>query len=236
MAKSYVYAQTQTKENYKSDTSITSKQWQIYYYLLSISNYNSKSIENHRYVYKKNFSVSAAAKFLGISRPTIYTALSNLELSGLVISQEDYYLLYSKNWVKINNNTLKALLGFSAKASRKIDLLRVYLILKKLSEIAQTSEDMCFTKRDLVEILGHGTTHASEYEEVRYYLALLSHVQLIELKFHTDYKEGLGSYVVYHLQKVFDEPLNGDLEINIQAEQNSGAMKDYIKSEFCDFI
>lgn len=236
MSKNYVYAHTQTKKDYKKDQKITSKQWQVYYYLLSISNYDSHNIENHRYVYKKDFSVSAAAKFLGISRPTIYTAISNLENGGLIQSKDNYYLLYSRNWIKVSNTTLKSLLGFSSKASKNIDLLRTYLILKKIKEIARTKEDMSFTKKDLVQILGHGVTNSSEYDDVRNYLALLSFMHLIDVKYYTEYKEGLGKYVVYCLQEVYDEVTDGELVSNIQAEMIGTKLPNSMLEELKDFI
>ena len=55
--KNYVYAHTQTRQDYQKDKKITSKQWQVYYYLLSQSFYDSQAIENHRYIYKKDFNV-----------------------------------------------------------------------------------------------------------------------------------------------------------------------------------
>lgn len=131
--------------------------------------------------------MSAAAKFLGISRPTIYTALSNLEKSNLLYEDKDTYLIYAKNWVKINNKVLKALLSLSAKDSKNIDILRVYLILKKIFELAKSKSDMTFTKKDLIEMLGHGITNTCEYDSIRGYLALLSFIKLIEIKSHTEY-------------------------------------------------
>lgn len=238
MNKNYVYAHTETKKNYKEDKKITSKQWQVYYYLLSISYYNSKSIENHRYVYKKDFSVSAAAKFLGISRPTIYTALSNLEKNNLLYDDknDDAYLIYAKNWVKINNKVLKPLLSLSAKESKNVDILRVYLILKKIYELAKSKNDMTFTKKDLIEMLGHGITNACEYDSIRGYLALLSFIKLIEIKSHTEYQDGLGNFVIYHLQSINDEISDGELISNIQAEVMNSRLPDYIKENFENFL
>ena len=221
-------------EDYKLDKKITSKQWQVYYYLLSISYYDSQNIENHRYVYKKDFSVSAAAKFLGISRPTIYTALSNLKEIGLVREREEVYLLYARNWTKINKETLKDLLCFSQKTSKRIDILRIYLILKKIDELAKESKDKCFTKKDLITFLGHNITTSSDYEDMTGYLALLTYFNFIELKSHTDYKEGLGKFIVYHIQKINEVTDKKDELKCIMSGIDGSATPDYIKEVLKD--
>ena len=232
--KNYVYAHTQTKEDYQEDKKITSKQWQVYYYLLSLSYYDSKSVENHRYVYKKEFNVSAAAKFLGISRPTIYTAISNLVKINLLKEKEDVYLIYARNWTKIDNDTLKILLSYSKRNAKNIDLLRTYLIIKKISEVARSTKDMRFTKRDLVEYLGHNIYTSSDYESIRDYLALLSYFNLIELSCHTEHKDGLGSYIIYHIQNVNDKTDKENEFNHTLGDMSISALPDYIKECLVD--
>ena len=232
--KNYIYAHTQTRQDYQKDKKITSKQWQVYYYLLSISYYDSQNTEDHRYVYKKEFNVSAAAKFLGISRPTIYTALSNLKDVGLVREREEVYLLYARNWTKINKETLKDLLGFSQKTSKKVDILRIYLILKKIDELAKEPKDKCFTKKDLIIFLGHNITTSSDYEDMTGYLALLTYFNFIELKSHTDYKEGLGKFIVYHIQKINEVTDKKDELKCIMSDIDGSATPDYIKEVLKD--
>lgn len=201
--KNYVYAQTPSKNDSDWLKKITAKQWQVYYYLLSISFYNSIAKEDHRYVYKTDFNVSAASKFLGISRPTVYKALENLMRAGLVIDREKVYLLYVSHFVSIEKNTLKNLLGLSKAASKNIDLLRLYLCLKRLNEIASTKEERTFKKRDMVSLLGHNVTDSSVYDDVRNYIALLVYFELIEIDAYTKTQEGLGKCVVYQLKNVF---------------------------------
>ena len=213
---------------------ITSKHWQVYYYLLSQSFYDSQAIENHRYIYKKDFNVSAAAKFLGISRPTIYTAITNLIKIGLLKDTSEAYLIYARNWTKINNETLKSLLGYSKKETKGIDLLRTYLILKKISEVAKFSKDMCFTKRDLVQYLGHNITNADDYNTIRDYIALLSYFNLITLTHHTAYKDGLGSYIIYHIQSINEKIDNIDEFQHTIADMSESAIPEYIKEYIID--
>lgn len=58
MKKNYVYAHTQTRENYTRYKKITAKQWKIYYYLLSVSKFDSRKVEDHRYVYKNSLNIT----------------------------------------------------------------------------------------------------------------------------------------------------------------------------------
>ena len=46
-----VEASSREKHNY----GLTAKQWKIYYKLVSISNFNAKNVEDHRYIYKNSF-------------------------------------------------------------------------------------------------------------------------------------------------------------------------------------
>lgn len=236
MAKNYVYTHTQTKTDYKRDRNITSKQWQVYYYLLSISYYDSQSVEDHRYVYKKEFSVAAAARFLGISRPTIYTALSNLKEANLIKETNTAYLLYARNWVKIEKETLKVLLSLTKNVSKRIDMLRIYLILKKLNEISQGADDRAFTRKDLIDILGHNTTTSIDYENVTGYLVWLSYLNLIEFKTHTAFKEGVGNYVVFHLQKINEITDKGAEMLALMKENEVSVIPETIKEKLKEII
>ena len=224
MGKDTIYVQTQTKENYKRDKKLTAKQWKIYYYLLSVSKYNSQKREDHRYVYKKDFNISACCRMLGIkSNQTFYNAIAALSKHGLVYDDGAHFLLYYNNWIDINKDVLSNLIDYSNGEDREqyIDLLRLYLIFKKLDSIAENAEERQVTKRQLILLLGHSDTTTENYKTIETYLALLSFWGLIELKTHTAYNSNTGSYTVYHLQKVNEFPNNASFESDIQAEMQS---------------
>lgn len=234
--KNYVYAHTETKEKDNTKTKkITSKHWQVYYYLLSISYYDSVNREDHRFVYKDKFNINAAAKFLGISRATVYNALDALNKAGLVTTNGESYLIYAKTWVKVELDTLKILLSCSKTTSKNIDLLRTYLILKKMTEFANSKEDMKFTKYDLIKILGHSTVTPKEYDAIRDYLALLSYFNLIEIKSYTDYREGLGKCTIYYLQKVYEKSDKQDEFISTTRDMSESVLPDYLRDKVEEF-
>lgn len=187
---------------------------------MSISFYDSTRAEDHRFIYKKDLNISQAAKFLGISRPTVYTAIKNLEKTNLIREFENHYSLYARDWVKIEKNVLKALLKFSQNNTKNIDLLRVFLLLKKLSLIADSAEQKAFTKRHLILLLGHNATVPEHYSDITMYIALLSYWELIEVKTHICNDEKLGHYTIYHLQRADETKINPDLISDLAAEMN----------------
>ena len=247
MGKNSIQVQTQTKENYKSNKKISSKQWKIYYYLLSVSKFDSKSVEGHRYIYRKDFNISKCCRDLGIkSNQTFYNALKALKEYHLVSYNEDYFKLYSTNWIDINQEVLSNLVRYASsedeniKRDKHIDLLRTYLILKKLDKIAVNLQERSFTKRQLILLLGHNDTDKEQYSQIRIYLALLMYWGLIELKSHTTYDEKIGRYTVYHLQKVNEMPANEDYEDDISGEMKgpiaSQEIMDQLKFNFPQII
>ena len=248
MSKNSIHVQTETKETYEIDKKITAKQWKIYYYLLSQSKFNKEMIEDHRYIYKKDFNISACCRFLGIkSNKTFYNAIEALSRKHLVIDDGKHFILYAKIWIDINKDVLSNLVKFSvstnknaskveqAKKEEDIDLLRTFLIIKKIDKIAVNDSERCFTKRQLILLLGHNDNSSEYYEKIRVYLAALVFWGFIELKYHTAYNNDNGRYTIYHIQKVNELPSNPDFEEDINGEMNatipSQALMD--KLEFC---
>ena len=217
-----IYAQTQTKDNYKKDKRITPKQWKVYYYLLGISKFNSQQVEDHRYIYRKDLNISQACRDLGIkSTQTFYNAIEKLQDRKLIRKTEQYYLIYAQNWISVDKNVLTNLVKFAKTREKDIDLLRTFLILKKMDKIADSSAEKSFTLRQICVLLGHGDTNADYYASIRFYLALLCFWGLIELTQHKQYCDGFGAYTVYHLQAVKETDLNADFESDIKGEMNA---------------
>lgn len=222
MQKNYVYAHTQTKESYKKDKNITAKQWKVYYYLLSVSKFDSNRVEQHRYVYKNSINISQACRDLGIkSTKTFYNALGKLSEVGLIIVYPDFYKIKAKNWVEIDKTILTSLIKCSKAHDQDIDLLRTFLILKKIDEIAENSQERSFTLRQMSVLLGHGDTTSDVYTKIRFYLAILHFWGLALITAHTETNSSLGHYTVFHLQKISEQNLNPDFQSDIEAEMNA---------------
>ena len=226
MNKKYIYAHAETKESGKENKDLTAKHWKVYYYLLSLSKYNPSAIENHRYIYKSAINITTFCKELEIkSRQTFYTAISKLKSCSLIKETEEYYLIYSKNWVKINIDLLLNLIRCSKIRDEDIDLLRLYLVLKKLSEIVDKNK-RAFTLRDMVIILGHHDSNEEYYRNIRLYLALLSFWDLIEIKTHTEVNNAGKSFLVYHLEDIHNSTDSKDFVADIKEQMSHSIMSE----------
>lgn len=221
----------QTQSKYDRPTKkekITTKHWLIYYQLMSISKYNAQRVEDHRFVYKKDINISKMCRDCGIkSSKTFYNAIDRLSKWGLVSDMNNYFLLYAPNYIEIAPRTLKTFLSYTTEDTSHIDILRVFLILKKMDSVAENGEDRSFTIRSIVKLLSHGTSNTCSYLNIRFYLAMLSYWGLISLKYHTMYNSNLKPYLVYHLQWVKETELSKDfIDYNQEAEEQAPLMSD----------
>lgn len=220
-----VQTQSKTDKIHENHKAITAKHWKIYYQLMSVSKYNAQAREDHRYVYKNTLNIAKLCRENGIkSTKTFYNAIERLSEWHLIIDNPTYFMLYAPNWIEITPYVLSTLLAHTGNDSQHIDVLRIFLILKKMDKYAEMPEDRNFTIRGIVQLLSHGTTHASSYENVRFYLGILSYWKLIELKVHTEYQPNLGAYKVYQLQWVSEENLSPDFDITSQAAEEQAPL------------
>lgn len=227
MAKDLIYVETQTKETYKqSTTRITAIQWKVYYYMLSVSKFDSQKVASRRYIDKNYFNIAQACRDLSIkSIQTFYNAIKRLEERHLIHNTENYYFLYAKNWIEVDRHILSTLLRYAKQREKDIDLLRVFLILKKMDKIAENSPERDFTLRQLCILLGHGGSTPEYYSNVRIYLALLSFWGLIELKQYKQLNTNFGAgHIIYHLQKIKETDLNSDFESDVEEERNTAIL------------
>lgn len=194
---------SESKINYDK---ITDKQWSVYFYLLSISLWNSQMKEDHRFVDKKKVNITAASKLLGITRTTFYKALSQLELYSLIytLGEEDhyYYLPNPEIYIETSLETITYLLKYRKHVG--IDLLRTYILLKKYFNL--DGENKKFVKKEIVGLLGHNVKSTEYYHMIEIYLSLLEHWKLIELKKQT-ITSSVGGYVLYTLIDVKDKSI-----------------------------
>ena len=75
----------------------------------------------------------------------------------MVIDTDEYYMIFTKTPIDIKKEVLTNLIEYSSgkRPEGNIDLLRTYLILKRMNKLAISSEDRQFTKRELILLLGH---------------------------------------------------------------------------------
>lgn len=194
---------------------------------MSLSKFNARKVEDHRYVYYNSIVKTEFCEDIGIkSTNTFYDAIRKFEKLGLLVDckEEGYYLLYVQNWVEVKIDTLVPLLNWAKVKEDEIDLLRVFLVLKLMNDISQNAADRSFTVCDMLKILGHSTHRPENYQKVKYYLALLSSWGLISLKRHSAYGNNKKPYTIYHLEEVKEYGLSEDFYTDILNEMDKTAL------------
>lgn len=173
--------------------------WIIYYYLLSISHYSYE--EEHRFVYKNEFNVSELSRQLDFSRTYFYTVLDKLKKQGLIKLNHDesaiIFPIFKSTSVQIDQEVFQALLGYAPRLG--IDLLKTYLF---LCIIAQKGSYKHFTKRNIVQCLGHRDTNQKAYQDVDLYLDLFDKWKLVFLRKEVKTDAHIGSFPVYFVEKL----------------------------------
>lgn len=201
--KNHVSAMIQTNVNEAEKySSLSEKAWTVYYYLLSISNYNNEE-KDHRFVYRSDFNIAAVSKSLKIGRSTFYTCLDKLIKYNLITysTRGNYYTIPIRfGWARLKKDLLNELLGYSSVLG--IDLLRTYLFIKVVNE--KNYGKNSFTRRNLIRCLGHCDTSTEFYYKIDIYLNLLEKWQLVYLDERTMTAD-FGTYKIYHIVKVNDE-------------------------------
>lgn len=238
-----VGAEAPVKHKNKDDQiKLTYSQWAVYYCLISKSKYNGKVHEDHRYIYKKSFTLTGIGEELGITRQTVRTSLKKLEEVGLVVPNKDdpdFYLIYARNQVEIDLNVLLTLLSFAKLKKDKIDFLRIYLCLKRMNAVAKSKSDCSFTITDLMEILEHNITDDSIRDNLKDTLIWLQYLKLINFKTSQGYDPYKGPFVIYCLEGVAtttDHPeFNSSLAAEISAKVLPDRIKQQVKFQYVNF-
>lgn len=191
-----------TPQQAKKYTSLTDNQWAVYYYLLSLSDYNSIKREDHRYVYRDTFNITQMSKELGFTRATYYNSLKALEKKGLIDNSFKEYIILPlpKIYTQISRSLIKQLLYYRT-SDMSIDLLRVYLFCSYMWE--HYKENKPFTLRNVVKCLGHSDSRQEYYNRVEVSLDLLASWKLINFRTEMIEHEVYGKYRIYKITDVY---------------------------------
>lgn len=207
---------------------LTSKQWVVYYYLMSICDWNGRDKESHYFLYKNKLNISAAARILNMSRTTIHNAITKFQSEELNILQDrgDYYWVSIPTiFAAIHQETLKFLILFQKRLG--IDLIRTYAILCRIKQHPELPQH--FNKSTLLSIMGHSVHDTSMYCDLELYLAFLSYWGLIDVRIKTVDSE-VGPYKDFYLVGIstlvetsntiinFNEPVDDKLVDTLREE------------------
>lgn len=208
------------QRNRQVSSKLTAKQWIVYYYLMSICNWNGKDRENHYFIYRKDLNITQAAKLLGLSRPTIYKTIEKLVKDNIVNDKnKEYYLIkIPQIFASIDQATLKFLVSFQSEVG--VDLIRTYAILCRINQHKEL--DQHFNKATLISILGHAVNDTSQYKRMEVYLAMLQHWELIDVRYKI-VESNTGHYKDFLLMGI------GKINDNFEIDTDMVVIKDLVE-------
>lgn len=188
-----------TPEQAKPYIKITNNQWSVYYYLLSISDYNAYKREDHRYVYRENLSATKIARKFSFTPRTYYNTLDALHKKGLIDNSNSNYITIPlpRLYTEIPKKLLAQLLAYYDILG--IDLLRTYLFFKGIEE---KYNNKSFTIRNIIRCLGQSDKKVENYRKVLTCIDLLSCWDLIGYKSFMKEDTTIGKYRLYSIKYV----------------------------------
>lgn len=225
----YFYALNYEKE---IKTKLTSKQFIVYTYLLSISKWDAQTNEQHYYVYFNSFTAKEAARICGVSQPTWRAAIKKLlDLGFIQYKEEDkwYTIPLPKEYAPLNVKLLSALLQFSSAINNSGNLAGVYSTLYRYwKNQSLCCESCCVTVSSLIRLFG-GTTDTTTYKYYEILLHLFNSTGLMTIqfnrkkycgKFYTEYEIlFVNNQLPSNLENSYYEP--DDIKNIVEALENS---------------
>lgn len=200
--------------NKNKKAKLTTKQYLVYSYLMSISKWNAKETEWHYYVYKNQFKIKEACELLCISQPTWRNAIKKLAEEFYIEDRDAYYLInLTKPYAPLDIKLIKYLLPFGAKLCSQGggNIVSVYSLLYKYwNSCKEDNEDCEITINQLKKIF----TSRRTKEDTMIYRMMLGIFQsagLIDMTLITRELNGI-KYLAYIIKNVkLDLPYDEDI-------------------------
>ena len=145
---------------------LTSSQWLVYYWLLSKSNWNSFTKENHYYIYKNKIVNAQIMRECGIkTQNTIRSAFKKLLEVGAIGESsyaDAYEIYYPEIYVPLDMRIVKFFISFN-KYLDAACMIALYSILRRIF-IFDKGEPLDFTISLLATVLGKAKQSADRTE------------------------------------------------------------------------
>lgn len=196
---------------------LTSKQYLVYSFLMSISKWDSQSKEQHYYVYKNSFKIKEACQLIGISQPTWRSAIKKLEDESYIWNFDSYFIIEIPNsYAPLDIKLIRFLLPFGKAIHNGGTIISVYSVLYRHWKYCIENNDSCeITINQLRKLFGvnHDAITLSSYKLM---LKVFEAYGLIEL---TTIKRQFNgnpytSYIIMNVNTSFSGDLDLDLDQN----------------------
>lgn len=181
---------------------LTTKQYLVYSYLMSISKWDALDKEQHYYVYKNSFLIKDACTLIGISQPTWRTAIKKLKEEFYIQEFDKYFIIEIPNtYAPLNIDLIKFLLPFGAAIENGGNIISLYSIIYRYWQYSTNNEKVCeITINQLRKLFNtkHDKTVLTSY---RIMLNLFEYYGLIKVNKVGRQFQG-NPYTGYIIQKV----------------------------------
>lgn len=184
---------------------LTSSQWLIYYWLLSHSNWNSFSNENHYYIYKNKIVQVRIMKDCGIkAKDTVRNGIKKLKEVGALADStyaDAYEIFFPLIYTPLDVRIIKAFIAFH-KFLDSAQMIIMYSILRRMYTFGH-NKSFSFTAAGLCKLLGKAQSNISK-PEFLIMLSLFEHMELAKIEKEI-YSNNMGTECVkYTLVSITD--------------------------------
>lgn len=197
------------------NATLTSKQYLVYAYLMSISIWNAAEKERHYFVYKNTFKVKEVARELGISENTWRSAIRELRKQKYIYYDCDpseidnetykekksnkYYIInFPKTYVPLNMNLIKVLVKYGALIQGGGNIVSVYSMIYKYWYYCQQKGKDCFlTVSQISKVFTKKRT--KEVNDIyRLMLSIFNFLKIVDITGYKELNDG-KEYIKYKI-------------------------------------
>ena len=123
---------------------LTTKQYLVYSYLMSVSKWDALDKEKHYYVYKNSFLIKDVCVLLNISQPTWRSAIKKLKEKLYIQEFDKYYIIDIPNtYAPLNINLIKFLLQFGSVIDNGGNIISVYSLIYRYYKFCCDNNQIC---------------------------------------------------------------------------------------------
>ena len=123
---------------------LTTKQYLVYSYLMSVSKWDALDKEKHYYVYKNSFLIKDVCVLLNISQPTWRSAIKKLKEELYIQEFDKYYIIDIPNtYAPLNINLIKFLLQFGSVIDNGGNIISVYSPIYRYYKFCCDNNQIC---------------------------------------------------------------------------------------------
>lgn len=200
---------TKTK---KSVANLTTKQFAVYSYLLSISLYNQQEYESHYYVYKDKIKVGQASKLLNISTNTWRNAIKVLEEKRYIKNATSWYeiRLPNKTYAVLDKDLIRCLLTLDYRTSSGLTTYLYATLYYAKLYCNENKMAFSFTISQLCNMISGKNFSKNMYREIKRILAIcqgcgILYYDLIPRTQENFKNKKSGTYYLYDLKWINKE-------------------------------